>query len=464
MFIAREEELRILEETYNKSGFQMTVIYGRRRIGKSTLISEFIKDKESSYYMASQSSLEDNLSKWTEQYINDIAPEMEGVTFKDIENFFRFICNNARDKRIIIALDEIPYIAEADETFLSRFQRIIDTMLSKTNIYLILCGSAISFMEREVLSEKSPLFGRRTNQIFLKPFNYKDSAKFVPNYNNEEKAIVYGLTGGVAKYLCLFDDSISLDENIIKNFFTSSGYLYEEPMNLLRQEFRTINTYNAVIEACALGANKVNEIADKTHTTTAALAYIINGLMTVGILSKITAITEEKNKKKVSYEIADGMYKFWYKFIPSARAAIEMGKGDVYYHANVKNEIHDYMGKIFEKMCQYYTLEQGITGKLKFLVTNVGTWWGNGHDRVPTDIDVVGINKATHEALLGECKFKNEALGKEVYEGLTARSGLIDSKFKEVQLIMFSLSGFTKWVEENVDESTLLVTLEDMYT
>jgi hypothetical protein len=155
------------------------------------------------------------------------------------------------------------------------------------------------------------------------------------------------------------------------------------------------------------------------------------------------------------------MYKFWYKFIPSARAAIEMGKGDVYYHANVKNEIHDYMGKIFEKMCQYYTLEQGITGKLKFLVTNVGTWWGNGHDRVPTDIDVVGINKATHEALLGECKFKNAPFDKADYDNLT-------DKIKYLSVIhpcicIFSLSGFTDYVRNNA-EHCRLYSIEDMYS
>ncbi|WP_022762931.1 ATP-binding protein [Butyrivibrio sp. AD3002] len=464
MFIGREQELKILNETYDKPGFQMTVIYGRRRIGKSRLITEFIKDKKASYYVASQTSLEDNVRKWGGQFIDDIAPELEGAEFSDLENFFKFVGNTCKDERVIIALDEIPYVAEADESFLSRFQIAIDTILAKKSIYLIICGSAISFMEKEILSEKSPVFGRRTNQIFLKPFDYLDSAKFVPKYSSEEKAIVYGVTGGVAKYLSLFDDRLSLDQNIINNYFTSSGYLFEEPHNLLTQEFRTINTYNSVIEACSNGANKVNEISDRTHESTATLSYVLKNLMTVGVISKVFAITDEKNKKKVSYEITDGMYRFWYRFVSMARTAIEMGRGDVYYQKYVKDKLHEFMGEIFEYMCRYYVLLKGMDGELGCFVTNAGKWWGNGHDRKPTDIDVVGIDNTSNKALIGECKFKNEQIDKGIYEALMDRKGLIDRKYEEVQFLFFSLSGYSKWVLEHADKDKVkLLTLEDLY-
>ena len=465
MFIGRELELNVLEETYNQPGFQMTVIYGRRRIGKSTLITEFIKGKRASYYVAAKSSLEDNVKKWSAQFISDIVPEMDGVEFSDLEGFFKFAGNSCKGKKTIIALDEIPYIAEADESFLSRFQGAIDSILSKKNIYLIISGSAISFMEKKILSEKSPLFGRRSNQIFLRPFDYLDSAKFVPDYNNEEKAVVFGVTGGVAKYLTLFNDSISIDDNLINNFFKPSGYLYEEPYNLLMQEFRTVSTYNMVIEACSGGANKVNEIADKVHESTAAVSYTIKNLTTVGVLAKVSAITDEKNKKKVNYEIVDGMYRFWYRFIPKGRAAVEMNRGDVYYNTYVKNNLHDFMGEIFEDMCRYYVLSNGLDGRLKCLTTNVGKWWGMGPDRIPTDIDVVGIDEAGKKAVLGECKFKNEQIDKPVYESLMNKKGLIDRKYDEVQYMFFSLSGFSKWVVENADaEKVSLLTLDDLYS
>ena len=464
MFIGREKELAILQETYDKPGFQMTVIYGRRRVGKSKLITEFIKDKKASYYAATKTSLEDNVRKWGRQLIADVKPDLGGVEFTDPDQFFRFVGSICRDERIVLAIDEIPYIAETDASFLSKFQRAIDTILVNGNVYIIICGSAISFMEKEILSEKSPIFGRRTNQIFLKPFDYLDSAKFVPNYSFEEKAIVYGVTGGVAKYLTLFDDALTLDQNLINSCFRTSGYLFEEPFNLLMQEFRTVNTYNSVIEVCSHGANRVSEIADKIHESTATLSYVLKNLMTIGVLSKVYAITDEKNKKKVSYEITDGMYRFWYRFVPMARAAIEMDRGEIYYYRYIKDKLHDFMGEIFEHMCRYYVLSKGLDGELNCFVTNVGKWWGPGHDHRPTDIDVVGIDNISNQAILGECKFKNEPIDKTVYDSLRSRKGLISRKYEEVQYIFFSLSGYSEWVKENADpEKVILLTLKDLY-
>ena len=464
MFIGRKNELNVLEDTYSKPGFQMTVIYGRRRIGKSRLITEFIKRKRASYYVASKTSIEDNVKKWSAQVVADLAPDMEGLSIDNLETFFRFVGNLGDKEKIILALDEIPYIAEVDESFLSRFQVAVDTIFASKNIYLIICGSAISFMEKEILNEKSPLFGRRTNQIFLRPFNYLESAEFVPKYDAEEKAIVYGVTGGVAKYLTLFDDDLSLDDNLIKNFFTTSGYMYEEPLNLLTQEFRTVNTYNTVIEVCADGANKVNEIADKAHITTATLSYVLKSLMSVGIISKVTPMTGKENKRRSIYEITDNMYRFWYMFIPNATAAIEMNRGDVFYKNYVKDKIHNFMGKVFEEICRYYTLSQGLDGNLNCLVSNVGNWWGPGHDHIPTDIDIVGIDDANKKAVLGECKFKNEVIDKEVYEALMKKRGLIDESYEEVEFLFFSLSGFSKWVIDNVDKDRVrLIAIDELY-
>lgn len=465
MFFGRESELKVLENTSSKKGFQMTVIYGRRRIGKSKMITQFLKGKRGSYYLATKASLAKNIQSWAEQFIGDINPQAEGASFANADKFFQFMANSCKGERTIIALDEIPYIAEAEPAFLSIFQKAIDTYFSDTNIYLIICGSAVSFMENEVLSEKSPLFGRRTNQIFLKPFGFKDSALFVPNYTPEEKAIVYGVTGGVAKYLTLFDDSLSLDQNLINNFFSKSGYLYEEPQNLLTQEFRNIVSYNSVITVCAGGANKVNEIADKSHISTAALTYILNSLITVGIMSKISAITEEKNKKKTKYEITDGMYKFWYKFVQNASAAIEMESGEKYYYANVKPRLHEFMGGIFEHICREYTLICGLEGKLDCFVSKTGTWWGANREHVQTDIDVVGLDESAKRAVIGECKFKNEEMDKSSYTALLERKGLIDAGYSEVQLLLFSLSGFSKWLTEECDDKSVkLISIDEIYS
>lgn len=190
----------------------------------------------------------------------------------------------------------------------------------------------------------------------------------------------------------------------------------------------------------------------------------MKSLGTVGIISKITPVTGKDNSRQSVYEVTDSMYRFWYSFVPGAIAAIEMNRGEVYYKKYVKDKIHSFMGKVFEDMCRYYTLSQGLDGKLNCLAANVGGWWGPGHDHMPTDIDVVGIDDANKKAVLGECKFKNEVIDKEVYEALMDRRGLIDKSYEEVEFLLFTLTGFSKWVKENVQpDKVRLVTLKELY-
>ncbi len=168
-------------------------------------------------------------------------------------------------------------------------------------MFLILCGSSVNFMENEVLSEKSPIFDRRTLQIKLEAFEYLKSAEFVPAYSYEEKAVCFGVMGGVAKYLSMLNDTKSRDENIVRLFFRKTWYLYEEPNNLLMQEFRNVSTYNDMIHAIASGANKVNETADKAHVERSVAVHALQHLAATGIVLSENALTDESNKKKVQY-------------------------------------------------------------------------------------------------------------------------------------------------------------------
>ena len=248
MFIGRERELASLKEFYDKDGIGMTVIYGRRRIGKSTLIAEFVKDKKTIFYTATKVGKTRNLELFSRQVVDLFMPGMENISFGTLEAVFDFIDKNIGDEKIILVIDELPYWAEKDEALLSVLQKYIDTVWNDKNLKIILCGSALSFMEKKVLSEKSPLFGRRNSQIKLEAFNYLDAAKFVPNYSNEDKAICYGITGGVAKYLSMIDSNKSIDENIVRLFFRTDGYLYDETTNLLTQEFSDISLVNNIVE------------------------------------------------------------------------------------------------------------------------------------------------------------------------------------------------------------------------
>lgn len=471
MFIGRERELASLKEFYDRDGIGMTVIYGRRRIGKSTLIAEFVRDKKNIFYTATKVGKARNLELFSRQVTDLFMPGVENISFHTTEAVFDFIDKNIGNDKVVLVIDELPYWAERDEALLSIMQKYIDTVWNDKNLKIILCGSALSFMEKKVLSEKSPLFGRRDSQIRLEAFNYLDAAKFVPDYSCEDKAICYGITGGVARYLSMIDPSKSIDENIARLFFRTDGYLYDETRNLLTQEFTDIAIVNNIIEQIASGENTLNTIAGKIGEKEPTVLYSLDKLTHVGLVEKKKCITDEKNKKKTQYVLKDYMFKFWYEFIPKATSVIEMGQGELYYQKAVKPVLHSFMGAVFEDMCRYYTLKQGITGEYGCFLTSVGSWWGtenitdeNDNIRAQSaDIDVVAISEIDKKAVIGECKFKNEKIDKGIYETLIRRGKLIAAKYKVSKYIFFSLSGYTDWFKDLKDEDVLLLTLDSLY-
>lgn len=471
MFIGRERELASLKEFYDRDGIGMTVIYGRRRIGKSTLIAEFVRDKKNIFYTATKVGKARNLELFSRQVTDLFMPGVENISFHTTEAVFDFIDKNIGNDKVVLVIDELPYWAERDEALLSIMQKYIDTVWNDKNLKIILCGSALSFMEKKVLSEKSPLFGRRDSQIRLEAFNYLDAAKFVPDYSCEDKAICYGITSGVARYLSMIDPSKSIDENIVRLFFRTDGYLYDETRNLLTQEFTDIAIVNNIIEQIASGENTLNTIAGKIGEKEPTVLYSLDKLINVGLVEKKKCITDEKNKKKTQYVLKDYMFKFWYEFIPKATSVIEMGQGELYYQKAVKPVLHSFMGAVFEDMCRYYTLKQGIAGEYGCFLTSVGSWWGtenitdeNGNIRAQSaDIDVVAISEIDKKAVIGECKFKNEKIDKGIYETLILRGKLIAAKYKVSKYIFFSLSGYTDWFKDLKDEDVLLLTLDSLY-
>lgn len=239
---------------------------------------------------------------------------------------------------------------------------------------LILCGSSMSFVEHQVLGYQSPLYDRRTAQFKILPFNYLEAAQFVPNYTSEEKAVVYRITGGVPKYLDLIDQNLTPKENIIEPFLKPSGYLYEDPYNLLKQELKELANYNAVIEAVVTGASRLNEISTKTHIDIANLFACLRTLISLGIIKKESAVTEESNRKKTLYSLADYMFRFWYRYIPNNAFMITSGDAEAVYDSRVKTTLNDFMGLIYEEMCKQYLQKKNRQNQLPFKIQKLGRW------------------------------------------------------------------------------------------
>lgn len=456
-FIGREYELKELNEEYKKGNFALSVIYGRRRVGKTYLIKEFLKDKKGYYFVALESNALINLSLLS-MAVYEACGNLKGLPdFLDFESAFRYLFEYTKENRIVFVIDEYPYLAQTAEYISSLLQKLIDEYRDNSKLFLILCGSSMSFMENQVLAYKSPLYRRRISQLKINPFNYLDAAKFVESYSYKEKAIVYGLTGGIAEYLTFFNDNVELKTNIINNFLKTSGRLFEEATNLLKQELRQPKTYNDILFAIAGGASKLNEIATKLNMQTGGLTYYINSLVELGIVEKKTPVLDRKTKRPV-YVIKDTMFRFWYYFVQKNMNLINMELGEMVYDKQVKTRLNEYMGSVFEKITIEYFEQRLRKGKLNFIPTDYGNWWGN--DKIRKKESEIGLlaYDENNNYLFAEVKWKNKKADEIVLNELIEKSmnfGCLDRHYW-----LISLSGFE---ENNEYDGVELIDINDIY-
>ena len=284
-----------------------------------------------------------------------------------------------------------------------------------------------------------------------------DAAKFVESYSYKEKAIVYGLTGGIAEYLTFFNDNVELKTNIINNFLKTSGRLFEEATNLLKQELRQPKTYNDILFAIAGGASKLNEIATKLNMQTGGLTYYINSLVELGIVEKKTPVLDRKNKRPV-YVIKDTMFRFWYYFVQKNMNLINMELGEMVYDKQVKTRLNEYMGSVFEKITIEYFEQRLRKGKLNFIPTDYGNWWGNDKiKKKESEIDLLAYDE-NNNYLFAEVKWKNKKADEIVLNELIEKSmnfGCLDRHYW-----LISLSGFE---ENNEYDGVELIDINDIY-
>lgn len=241
--------------------------------------------------------------------------------------------------------------------------------------------------------------------------------------------------------------------------------MFEEPGNLLKQELREASSYNAAIEAIAAGVTRVSEITGKAKMDTSIASHCLEVLISLGLVSKEHAITEESNKRMTYYTIQDSMFRFWYRFVPGQIDAVLSREGTLFYDEVIEKELPVYMGKIFEQICGQYLMEARRRGQLPMKVLKLGRWWGNSSTKKrEKEIDLIGLSLSHRQAILGECKYRSEHLGKEVLEGLIEKAALLKG-FDERFYILFSKTGFTSYVKQQASESNniLLVTLEELY-
>ena len=462
MFYCREEELQSMNRRYEKGRFECIIIYGRRRVGKTALINEFCKGKPTIYFSALSASSQENLEALSKAIYTCKNPDSSTApTYRSYEDALDEITRTSKQQRLVFVIDEYPYLAKAEKSFSSRLQHIIDHQWQDGQLYLILCGSSMSFMEYQVLGYESPLYGRRTAQFKIQALTYREMTKFHPNLSNQDQALLYGVTGGIPHYINKLDVDDNLDDALLENLFNTSSYLFEEPENLLKQELREPAIYNSVISSIAGGASRLNEIATKVGLESGICTKYLKVLLDLGILKKETPITEQTGKKTI-YAIDDNFFRFWYRFVPRNMSVISAGRMRQVYELAAKRFYPDYMGLVFEKMCQEYL--KRYAADLPILLSDVGQWWGtDAKTRKEIQIDIVGTPVEGKEYLIGSCKYRNDKIGMDELE-LMQQYASVFRKDGIFHYFIFSKGGFTQeLLEAEKQGKVTLLTMDDLY-
>ena len=439
MFIGRRHELEVLNNLYASNKFEFMVIYGKKGVGKTSLISHFIDDKNAIYFMGVETNEKMNL----EYFIRSIFEYSLGLeadtSFSSFQIALEYVFKLSLKERLILVLDEYPYIARSSKSFGSTLQMLIDKYKDSSKLMLILCGSSISYMEDHVLAYKAPLYGRKTAQIKLLPFDFYETISYLKNFNDEDKALIYGIFGGTPQYLLQVNDKLSVEENIKNTFLNLNSFLYDEPMNLLKQEVREVSLYNGILNAIASGASKMKEIADKIGEDTNTCAMYLKNLLILGIVNKETPYGEDISRKTI-YALDDNMFCFSYRFVIENISFINRGAKDHAYK-RIEPLLPSYMGKVFEEICKQYLWKLLLNGKTPLEFYSLGRWWGNDkNEKTQVEIDIMG-EQDKNVALFGECKWTNEKIDSKVLDTLIKRSKLFP--YKKVYYYLFAKSGFT---------------------
>lgn len=479
MFVGRKAELQFLEDKYMEEKGQLIVLYGRRRVGKTETLREFCKDKPHVFFSCTQIPDKVQLAKFSKRMLQEDLPAKQYITeFSDWEKALSSVGELPyADKKKLLVIDEFPYMCKGNSSIPSVLQNLWDSQLKDRNVMIILCGSAMSFIEKELLAEKNPLYGRATGIYKMKEMGFYDAMKFFPDYLGKDKILAYAVLGGIPHYLNQFNPGLSVEENIKKHILTKGSILYSEVEFLLHQELRETPIYNSIIEAVALGNTRLNDISQKSllEDTSKTSVYLKN-LIELGIIDREfsvdTALKEKANSNRGTYHLTDNFFRFWYAFGFANLSQLEEGDVDGVYQYLVEPRLNEFAAYTFEDVCRQFIKEMQKKNALPFRYSQMGRWMGKttvrdvtsekGFRIAKTEIDILAVNRTTGEYLVGECKFRNSPFSYTEY--LNTLEKLTPLKEKNTfYYALFSESGFDKKiVEERQSDHLYLYSLENI--
>ena len=447
-FLGREKEILDLEKEYNRDG-GFVVIYGRRRIGKTTLIKQFIKSKTAFYFLATKEVESQSMKRFAGVIARTTGNSvLQKAAFSDWLDLFQAVADYKPNEKKVLVIDEFPYLVKVNDSFPSILQNAWDEILKDSNVMLILCGSLISMMKKHALSYESPLYGRRTAQMRIAPL------PFTTVYENqklsfEEAAEQYSITGGVPKYMEFFSDGQPLYEQIKENVLSKNGFLYEEPNFLLTDEVQVPTNYFSIIKVIADGNHKLGTIAGILGLETSALTPYLKTLSELGFTEKQVPVTEKNAEKtrKGLYFISDNFLRFWFRYVYPYKGELELDNTQISLDELDKDFKEKFVAFAYEDICKEIFARLCSDKAIDFTPSKIGSYWLNDKSG-NTQIDVMAIDTVNKRLFAGECKYHNQPIDADVYFELVKKvdnSTEIKSAFKGYTVIygVFSKSGFT---------------------
>lgn len=442
MFINRKAELVNLEARYGSGHAELFVLYGRRRVGKTELLRCFCADKPHVFFIATLSSDRDQLAAFSQEIWRLTHTETpEGFMFPTWEAAFRALAD--LPGRPIVVLDEFTYLISGNKAIPSLLQKTWDELLRHTQVFLILCGSYVGMMEREILGYQAPLYGRRTGSYLLPALDLPAAAAFFPTYTPVQQIEAWAVLGGMPYYLTAFSDQADIFTNIRVHVLDSQGTLRREPQLLLMEELREPRNYFSVLRAIAQGATRLNEISLAARigevTTTARYLDILQDLRVVSRSVPATENRPDKSKRGL-YRITDAFLRFWFRYVHPNQGSLDLDLADSVLAQRVQPTFDQFVGYALEDAARAHVARLARANQLGFLPERVGSWW----DRA-AEVDVVAVSDADGVMLLGECKWSVNPVGTDVLDDLQRKAALVDpqGRWPAISYALFAKAGFT---------------------
>jgi len=461
MFVGRVAEMTELEQRWKRGQFEFGVVYGTRRIGKTTLLQEFMKGKTAFYFQARKADEKDNLTAFSREF-RKMQGLDEHASYNSFSDAFDSIVDFSKKQRMVLIIDEIAYLCQKSKALLSLLQFYIDGAFRKAQLMVILSGSNVSFMEEILNNRNDPLYQRATFQMRLEKMPFGEARQFVSDMSAEEQAQYLGLFGSHPYYLGMIDHAVSFRENVRSLLYSKYGTLLDAPEKIMPAGVSDQNMYNSIIQAVARGKRFSKEIAEAVGVENNYVAKYLSSLLQMQVLEKRESFI--RNKKTNYYVVSDNLLRFWYRFIFDQRNVIQNGFGEILF-AEDQDGIFDFIARSFEDVALLWMEEQNRDGKLPVyygLLRNYTVENSRLNRSVELDGLAEGLGKNKNHLLVVECKYRKTPFSMNMLAHLQESVSLFD-EYEVIDYYLISKSGFTDEIVAMNDPHIHRMTLNDLF-